>query len=123
MPREFRTSRDDLDSALFNDITQQRIFNLFREFVPLSKISLWEVKESILSGIIIVVLDYRCVAEDGSRVKISLIVDAREDGGADLFTITHVAGPIPGSGCLIYAVSGELTARDDEANKQERESS
>lgn len=123
MPHEFRISRDDINYALLNDITQQRIFKLFRQFVQLSKISLWEVKESLLAGLIVVVLDYRCSSKDGSMVKISLIVDAKEEGGTDLFTITHVAGPIPGSDCLIYAVSGELTARDDEATKQEFKSS
>ena len=118
-----QTSKDDIEATLLNDITQQRIFKLFREVTPLSSIDLWEVKESRVSGIVVIVLEYRCKSDTGDPVKISLIVDAKEGEGVDLFSITHVAGPIHGSNCLIYAVSGELTSRDDEANKQEQQSS
>ena len=122
MRQESQTSKDDIEAALLNDITQQRIFKLFREVTPLSSISLWEVKESRISGLVVVVLEYRCKSEDGDIVKISLIVDAKEGEGVDVFTITHVAGPIHGSDCLIYAVSGELTSRDDEVQEQRKSS-
>jgi len=116
-------TREDIEDFLLNDITQRRIFNSFQEITPLSSIILDEVKESRVSGLVILALEYRCIGRDGISIYITLIVDAKEKEKIERFSITNVAGPILGSNCLLYALSGELTSRDEEEHKQERKSS
>ena len=117
-----QTSKE-VEDFLLNDITQQRIFNALREITPLSSIVLDEVKESIVSSLVISVLEYRCVGDNGVSIYMTLIVDAKEEEKIERFSITNVAGPIRGSNCLLYALSGELTSRDEEEHTQERKSS
>lgn len=114
---------EDVEDFLLSDITQRRIFNALREIVPLSSIALDEVKESTVSGLVISVLEYRCVGDNGISIYMTLIVDAKEEEKIERFSITNVAGPIRGSNCLLYALSGELTSSDEEEHKQERKSS